>query len=161
MNHTCGRRAESGAAMSTEKDADFYREDGTCSYCGSLNPDVLMARLEAGTVKLGSTDKNYKVYVENDGGEQFKQTYRDCPKDTETVGNNGNRYMTCSCKEPGTCTHWVTREVNGTKFYFQHFSPEQQKRFIELLNQKKVKFEGGLGFYVWPFFCCRAPKNTR
>ena len=114
-----------------------------------------MARLEAGVVQLGSTDKNYKVYVENDGGEQFKQTYRNCPRDEERVGTNGNKYMVSSCKGPTTCTHWVTREVSETKFYFQHLSAEQQSRFIELYNQKRIKFQGGCGFYVLPFFCGR------
>jgi hypothetical protein len=114
-----------------------------------------MDRLEDGTIKLGSTDKNYKVYVENDGGEQFKQTYRNCPQDTEMIGAAGNKYTASSCKGRDTCTHWVTREISGTKFYFQHLSDVQKARFIELLNEKRVKFQGEMGFYVLPFFCSR------
>jgi len=39
-----------------------WREDGTCSYCGSLNPDLLFAQIEKGA-ELGPTDKSYKIYV--------------------------------------------------------------------------------------------------
>src|SRR6478736_1690914 len=42
-----------------------------CSWCGSLDPEVFMQRLEEGTIKLTPTDKDYKVYVENDGGLYF------------------------------------------------------------------------------------------
>jgi hypothetical protein len=103
-----------------------------------------MARCESGTVVLGPTDKSYKVYLTNAGGEPFKQSHRDCPK--------------CStCKGPGDCAHWVTRETSGAKFYFQHLSKAQMIRFIELLNEGKLKIEGG-GFYVRPFFIGLGPK---
>ena len=69
-DHQCPRRAENPGHQSLS-DHDTWREDNTCSYCGSLNPDVFMARLEAGDVELIPTDKNYKVYVYNDGGEWF------------------------------------------------------------------------------------------
>jgi hypothetical protein len=36
-----------------------------CDYCGSLHQDAFMERLEAGTISISGTDKNYKVYVEN------------------------------------------------------------------------------------------------
>jgi hypothetical protein len=98
-----------------------------------------MLRLEAGDVELGPTDKNYKVYVENQGGQVFKQTYRDCPRDSEP-------HM------PDQCTHWVTRDMAGTKFYFWHLSTEQRKRFIELLNDKKLRIGYPGHFYVKPFF---------
>lgn len=42
------------------------------------------------------------------------------------------------------------------KFYFQHLSPEQQSRFIELHNEKRLVFEMGHGFYVTPFFAQKA-----
>jgi hypothetical protein len=45
-----------------------WREDQTCSYCGSLHPDVFMQRLEAGDVVLGPTDTSYKVYVQDHRG---------------------------------------------------------------------------------------------
>ena len=140
----CPRRKENGALPGGPfwregQKEDSYRNDDTCSYCGSLSPDVFMTRLEAGDVELEPTDKNYKVYVNNLGGTPFKQTYRDCPADD-------------SCKGPDTCTHWVTRETTHTKFYFQHLSPEQQKRFIELHNDKKLLLAEPGYFYIRPFF---------
>lgn len=84
---------------------DVWRENGTCSYCGSMNPDTLMEALEAGTVTIGATDKSYKIYVDG-----------------------------------------------SKKFYFQHFSEAQMKRFIELFNERRIRFSGGIGFYVFPYF---------
>lgn len=139
-----------------DRDNDYDFSDDSCRYCGSLNPDTFMRRLEAGDVLLGSTDKNYKVYVANKGGESFKQTYRDCPEDKEKIGAAGNKYMVSSCEGPKSCTHWVTRDTDRAKFYFQHLSEEQRHRFIQLLNEKKIQFEGGYGFYVLPFFIGRS-----
>lgn len=115
-------------------------EDHTCQYCGSMHPDTFMARVEAGTVSLGSTDKSYKVYVSNKGGEGFKQTYRDCPKDAKCTG-------------PDDCTHWVTRPHDHVKFYFMHLSEQQRKRFVDMMNERgKLIFGSDIGFYVKPFF---------
>lgn len=41
------------------------------------------------------------------------------------------------------------------KFYFQHFSPEQQQRFVDLMNDGKVKLAYPGHFYALPFFCKR------
>lgn len=121
-----------------------WRDDGTCSYCGSLNPDTLMERLEAGDIEVGPTDKSYKIYVRNNGGQPFKQTYREgCD-----MGKPGS-----SCTGPDDCAHWTTREVEQTKFYFQHLSKEQMVRFVELLNEKKMKVGYPGHFYVTPYFC--------
>lgn len=116
-----------------------WREDQTCSYCGSLHQDVFMARLEARDVALGPTDKSYKVYVENKGGAVFLQTYRNCPPDAKCTG-------------PKDCTHWVTRDRPSTKFYFQHLTEPQMLRFIELLKAGKLKIDYPGHFYVTPFF---------
>lgn len=56
----CPRRSESALRL-TEPSSDKF--DPCCSYCGSMNPDTFMRRLEEGTLTLGSTDKSYKVYV--------------------------------------------------------------------------------------------------
>ena len=120
-----------------------------------------MKRLETADILLGSTDKNYKVYVKNNGGPLFKQTYRDCPKDKEMTGINGNTYMVSSCDQgPNHCTHWVTRETSSAKFYFQHLSAEQRSQFVRLMNERNVKFQGGYGFYVMPFFISNSPTET-
>lgn len=112
-----------------------WREDNTCSYCGSLHPDVFMARLEAGDVELTPTDKSYKVYVYNDGGELF------------------NRIV-----KPGE-GNWLSEWQDRVKFYFQHLNRDQQRRFIELVNEGKVKIAFPGYFYVLPFFCVPAPKE--
>lgn len=148
-DHKCPRRIEQGRM--NEVQSDKWRNDDTCSYCGSYNPDLLMARLEAGTVELGPTDKSYKVYVENKGGDGFKQSYRSgcpaspCPDIVDVEGNI----------DVEKCTHWITQERNETKFYFQHFDEEQKHRFIELHNQGKLKIGMPGHFYRLPFFCRR------
>lgn len=47
----------------------FWSRDQTCSCCGSLSEDFLLGRLDTATIVLGPTDKSYKVYVENSGGD--------------------------------------------------------------------------------------------
>lgn len=42
--------------------------------------------------------------------------------------------------------------AGSKKFYFEHLSDAQQKRFIDLLNTRRLKFSSGIGFYVLPFF---------
>lgn len=96
-------------------DTDEWRRDHTCSYCGSLHPDLVMW-LVAGGVEVVPTDKDYKIYLRG-------------------------------------------VKVDGiAKFYFQHFSDEQRREFVALLNQGTMTVVGG-GFYVLPYFCerVRAP----
>lgn len=138
----CPRRGPFGLTLS-DPDGDKWREDDSCSYCGSLNPDVFMARVEAGDVELVPTGKSYKVYLES-VGEAFRQTYRDCPMDSAP-------HM------PAVCPHWVTRRVEHAKFYFEHLSDEQRRRFVELLNERKLKIGYPGHFYVLPFFIAREP----
>jgi hypothetical protein len=112
------------------------REDGTCSYCGSLDPDILMERIEAGTIKLTGSDKAYKTYIENDGGAPLLQSIR--------VDKDGGA-------DPAKWV-WETREVSQGKFYFEHLSVEQRKRFVELWNEGRIKNS----LYVMPFFMMRS-----
>jgi len=41
--------------------------------------------------------------------------------------------------------------IGNHKFYYQHLSEEQKKKFVELYNAGKLVVPGG--FYVLPFFC--------
>ena len=93
-----------------------------------------MARVEAGDVELVPTDKNYKVYVHNKGGEKFKFSHS---------GRMDDLAGKWSC---------TTEERNETKFYFQHLSEPQMKRFVELLNEKKLNIGEPGYFYRRPFF---------
>lgn len=145
-SHICPRRAESSFGRATG--ADTWGNDDTCSWCGSLNPDILMARLEAADIEIGPTDKSYKIYVRNIGGALFKQTFRDC---FEKPWAGARKKPECT--GPGDCTHWTTRETSETKFYLQHLSPEQRTRFIDLYNEKRMKLGYPGYFYVRPFFC--------
>ncbi len=120
VQHTCPRRIELGSVAIPGPDT-WDEGTGNCSFCGSMNPDTFMARLEAGDIELGPTDKDYKVYVRNLGGAPL-----------QTV-----------------------------KFYFQHLSVEQRKRFVELLNAKALKFDPSGRFYVLPFFCQRKPVDKK
>jgi len=153
---TCPRRIEDGMDRDDSplrysgSNQDTYREDNTCSYCGSFNPDTFMERIEAGDVELGPTDKGYKVYLQNRGGESFKQTYRQCPPEERRIVD-GKEIIT-RCAGPETCTHWVTREREGSKFYFQHLSETQKRRFVDLLNEKKLHIGFPGHFYRLPYF---------
>jgi hypothetical protein len=122
--------------------SDVWGPDNTCSFCGSLDPDVFMARLELRDVTLTPTDKNYKVYVRNFCGAQFQQTFRapDSPR-----GDDPTQWV------------WTTRQINTTKFYFQHLNAEQRKRFIELHNAELLRLDFPGHFYVPPFFCTLTP----
>jgi hypothetical protein len=132
----CPRRVEQGRDHGSENDE--FLGDETCSYCGSISGDYFMRRLEAGDVSLDPTDKNYKVYVRNKEGQPFRQTYRTDSK--PFVGWHSPEH------------DWVTREIQETKFYFQHLSKDQMIRFVELLNQKKLTIGEPGHFYRMPYF---------
>lgn len=63
----CPRRDEAPYAI-TPPESDHWDAEGTCSYCGSMNPEKFMQQAEAGA-ELGPTDKSYKVYI--NGNEKF------------------------------------------------------------------------------------------
>lgn len=67
----CPRREEGFGRAKPGEVLDLWRTSHgheTCGYCGSMNPDRLMEMLEAGTATLTPTDKDYKVYVDWEGG---------------------------------------------------------------------------------------------
>jgi len=138
---TCPRRMHDFGPWDRKPFQDEWRDDDTCSFCGSLNPVTLMRRLEAGDVALTPTDKTYKLYVENQGGAQFKQTYR---TDHDQSGDQ-------------TKWEWTTREVSQAKFYFQHLDEGQMARFVELFNQRKLKLKYPGYFYATPYFMSLGP----
>lgn len=89
---TCPRRLLPGGV-------DVWRDHGSCSYCGSLHPDVFMERALAGTIRLGPTDKAYKVYVEPvDGAEPLPSVkfyfhhLSEEQMDAFVVGLNGKQF---------------------------------------------------------------------
>lgn len=108
----------------------IHESDGTCSYCGSLNPHEFMRRLRIGDVVLEPTDKSYKVYMINKGGRHFDQTFREDDR-------------------------IVTREVDSVKFYFQHLDISYMREFVDLYNAKKIQCAYPGYFYELPFFIQR------
>lgn len=78
--HVCPRRVEAPPGwLAQHADHDRWElRDGRrcCSWCGSTNPDDLMAALRDGAVELGPTDKSYKAYVHAaPGGEHQGKFY--------------------------------------------------------------------------------------
>jgi hypothetical protein len=177
----CPRQAESPFMMPAFEYLN-KPDDGTCDYCGSLEGDLFMRRIEVGNVVLEPTDKNYKVYVKNDGGEPFTMTYRiDKMEDRrraaalnakllrEVVGTNLPAHLVADAQahergdelDASDQRHWKweTKVQMQAKFYFQHLSPEQRVRFIELLNAKKLKLDFPGHFYRLPFFIAREERG--
>lgn len=61
-------------ASATLVDDGGRRPALVCSYCGSLHPDILMAKLRAGWTLEGS-DKPYKWYLEDPAGQRGSKFY--------------------------------------------------------------------------------------
>ncbi|BCG50253.1 hypothetical protein [Ralstonia phage RP13] len=62
---TCGRR------LNIAQDADHWREDGTCSYCGSISGEKALELIKNGAT-VTPTDKNYKMYINDGNGSDIK-----------------------------------------------------------------------------------------
>lgn len=136
-DHHCPRGVESGSSGLA-----IWTKGETCNFCGSMHPAVVMERLEDGSIELGTTGKNYKAYLHPvEGSPRCLRCGRadDCPG-----GNDPAAWK------------WETEETDFGKFYFQHFSREQQVRFVELLNAGKIRFKGGLRFNPLPYFIERS-----
>lgn len=58
----CPRRDEVPMAGSRYPQDDYWRDDRTCSFCGSLEPDYALSIILDGAF-IGTTDKNYKMYL--------------------------------------------------------------------------------------------------
>lgn len=72
---SCPRRSESPFGSKDAAECpDSWRDDRSCSYCGSMHPDDVLAAVKAGE-KLGPTDKNYKVYVGNASKKAYFQHF--------------------------------------------------------------------------------------
>lgn len=160
LRFECPRSAENGQPM----DAAWTLDGNTCTYCGSLNPDELMGLLETGEAELSPTDKDYKVYVQRANPRFGKK--RICGSTThERPGYeplSAAKYLEAvaegACRpqdyKVGDYVLWGDEPPKThEKFYFQHLSEEQKKRFIELLNAKKLKIRDPGHFYKLPFFC--------
>lgn len=59
---TCPRRMNESGPWEHKQGLDLWRPNDTCSFCGSLKPEVVIARAEQGAI-ITPTDKNYKGYL--------------------------------------------------------------------------------------------------
>jgi hypothetical protein len=139
-----------------------WRDDGTCSYCGSISPADLFAAIEAGC-ELGPTDKDYKVYVtrpdpragepEICGSANFRQD----PERGWVLVTPDNVASLPTTRMRAEIGHWVqvrpTPANRSDKFYFQHLSADERRRFVELLNARALNIGYPGHFYRLPFFC--------
>lgn len=144
-----------------------WREDGTCSYCGSMSPEKLFQAIEAGCVVDG-TDKNYKLYVHVEHPEAGQPCILSSANFTQkgegwvqiTPENRASLPLSDWRKENWEDGHWVLVEprprMHTEKFYFQQFTVADRDRFILLYNEGKINFSK-FGLYVMPYFCVMSP----
>jgi len=152
----CPRKSE--ATLSSQIDhVSHWREDRTCSYCGSIAPAFLFESIEI-NCQIGPTDKNYKIYVDliEPNPEELQVVGVSTDKkfgdgwttaDMEILksqGFNGGSYKSMRLAPRGSTRHG--------KFYFQHFSKEECHRFIDLMNNGKLNIGYPGHFYVLPYF---------
>ena len=165
--HRCARRDEQIGADKHFPGPDSFRvnRDGveTCSYCGSISPEAFFAAVEAGA-EVGPTDKSYKVYIDL----PHPKVGLPCVKASSTHPHRD--WVQVTAENIDTLPldeyqrqHYLGKYVEVTvegqkyhgKFYFQHLSPEEQTRFIELYNAKRMNVGIPGYFYTTPFFCRR------
>lgn len=159
----CPRQAEGGPLS---REPVFPHEDGSCGYCGSLSPEQFFEAIERGD-EIGPTDKSYKAYV--DVPDPNVGTPRVVGSASRRPSGDGWIEVTAENRDSLPVNHYhqngsfvliqPTSARRQAKFYFQHLSREQQQRFIDLLNEKKVNIGYPGHFYSRPFFI--APPKPR
>ena len=160
---TCPRAAE-GFGSLREMPA-FWDAEGTCSYCGSISPEKFFEAVKAGA-KLGPTDKNYKVYIDLPNPNAGEPTIYSSSNCDEPPGPGYVEATPEICAQYGWRNwgaKWVKPEpalpTLHEKFYFQHFSQEQRKQFVEMMNAKSLNLDYPGYFYRLPFFAVPLPKD--
>lgn len=158
----CPRQAEVDRTILNVPESG-WREDGTCSYCGSIAPDALFSAIASGYT-LGPTDKRYKVYVDRPnplaGQPSIRAAANFRPSDdyVQVTEETLAAMRAISRMTIGVGT-WVQVGVEPAlrtdKFYFQHLSPDEQRRFVDLLNAGAIRIGPPGRFYVLPFFVAR------
>lgn len=169
--HWCPRRAESiHQAPGPDTWADRPSLTGgigpSCSYCGSLNPDVFMAKIRDGWI-VGPTDKPWKAYLD----QPFTSDEIQRIKTGSITWKTARRLKLDegATKEEATTaadTDWDTHEApkltgrTVAKFYFVHLSVEQQAEFLALHNTRAMRLSYPGHLYVLPFFARTAAEAT-
>lgn len=141
----------------------FQERELSCSFCGSLHPDRFMELLEQGWV-VGPTDKNYKAYLSEPVSEaaiaERKKAWLEDPKGIARTIRSAWAADGKSEEETDQKIAKLWREqemllMSGgqeAKFYYQHLTPEQGRRFVDLYNNGTMRIGYPGNFYVMPFF---------
>ncbi len=158
------QRDEATLAIQREHKA-HWREDGTCSYCGSIREEAFFAAIAAGE-QLSPTDKSYKAYIEIPDPEVGKMRIMGSANHPQT--GDGWVHVTPESLvglPDGAAEYmnqWVLptphSEKQTAKFYFQHLSDEGRTKLIDLANKRAINFAYPGHFYVAPFFAVPANK---
>lgn len=141
---TCPRRMSEMGPWEREENLDAWLQDDRdreeivqpdpgpcCSFCGSLHPEEFLKLISEGWV-VEPTDKTYKAYL------------------TQAV--EGAKRVAA----PGEPL--PSARSGRAKFYYQHFSEEQMRRFVDLYNDGTMRLAHPGYFYQMPFFM--APRQS-
>ncbi len=139
--HVCPSRLADGRA--TGANDDHWVDGLTCSYCGSVSPAAFFAAVESGAEVL-PTDKSYKAYIDvadPNVGKPRAHTISTFPSPGSVE------------EAPGRHVHYGPTPANRhAKFYFEHLSIDERRRFVDMVNQGKMKIGHPGRFYRPPFF---------
>lgn len=138
-----------------------------CSYCGSLTQEEFLKLAEAGA-ELEPTDKNYKVYVDAPNHDVGKpRIISSCnfdPKDDSYIQVTAEHQAQFH-NDRLRLNEWIQivpdYPTAHLKFYFQHLDEAGARKFVDLLNAKKLNIGYPGHFYVRPYFCVPASSSPR
>lgn len=134
----------------------------TCSYCGSIQPDVLLDRLRGGWF-IEPSDRPERAYL--------NQPYTDTELAVVKVNNTGWRAARQLLLDQGATDDQATAAADAwwndneagehrghtvAKIYFSHLDTRQQHEFVELYNNGTMLLTYPGHFYVRPEFCRNA-----
>lgn len=160
---TCPRRMTDWGPWDRREGLDWWEErrnGASCSFCGSLHPDVFMDRLREGWV-LVPTDKTYKAYIGRPASaedrERARQVWLAGFTDAEVAQLAHNSGKTVEEARADLVEHHerhATVDVVGdqTKFYYPHLDQQQRVEFVELVNTRRLTIGYPGYLYVLPFF---------
>jgi len=163
MDTICPRQANEATLEVQRRHVAHWREDKTCSYCGSMDEASFFAAIEAGC-ELTPTDKTYKAYVQTPNPNAGKPRILSSSSAGKPEWGAGWVEVTAenfaTLPQSGGLTpvigEWVLVEPDGKQrrqtFYFQHLSPEGRGKLVDLVNAGAIKFAYPGRFYVLPYF---------
>ncbi|ACU71938.1 hypothetical protein Caci_3029 [Catenulispora acidiphila DSM 44928] len=159
----CPRRAESvhqsaGPDTWTDYPSITNGIGPCCSYCGSLDPDVFLAKVREGWI-VEPTDKPTKAYLD--------ALYT--PEEIERIKAGSITWQAVrqlkldegGSEDEATAAanaHWGQYEApimtgrTVAKLYYQHLTPAQRDEFLKLHNGGAMRISWPGRFYVRPYF---------